>query len=114
MLPMFCENIESSESFLNRQVIGQRWFPIRNSIDGTKRSGERNRRRFPEAAQLAAKYYERRLEGEVDDALVYRTCKKEYSEHAKQVAKREEELLSRTIFVTNVKDLRSHRNTGFA
>lgn len=75
---------------------------------GRKKRGRRRRR--SEAAQLAAKYNERRLEGEVDDALVYQTCKKEYSEHAKQVAKREEELLSRTIFVTNVKDLRSHRN----
>lgn len=75
---------------------------------GRKKGGRRRRR--SEAAQLAASYNLRRLEREVDDALVYQSCKKEYSEHAKQVAKREEELLSRTIFVTNVKDLRNHRN----
>lgn len=46
----------------------------------------------------------------MDDALQYQACKKEHSEHVKQVAKRKEELLSRTIFVTNVKDLRQRHN----
>lgn len=70
----------------------------------------RRRRRRSEAAQLAANCHNRLLEREVDDSLIYQACKEEYNEHAKQIAKREEELLSRTIFVTNVKDLRVSRN----
>ena len=75
---------------------------------GRKKRGRRRRR--SEAAQLAAKYNERRLEREIDDAMVYQAHKKERTDHAKQIAEREEELLSRTIFVTNVKDLRISNN----
>jgi len=75
---------------------------------GRKKGGRRRRR--SEAAQLAARYNERGLEREVDNALAYQKCKTEHSEHAKQVARREQELLSRTIFVTNVKDLQNHHN----
>ena len=77
---------------------------------GRKSRGGRRRRRRPEAAQLAARYNEQGLVREVDDALLYQKCKKEHSDHTKEVARREQELLSRTIFVTNVKDLRNRGN----
>lgn len=75
---------------------------------GRKKRGRR--RRKSEAAQLAAAYNERGLEREVNGALEYQQCKKEHAEHVQQVKKREQELLSRTIFVTNVKDLCIHSN----
>jgi hypothetical protein len=42
--------------------------------------------------------------------MAYQAHKKEHTEHAKIIAEREKELLSRTIFVTNVKDLRNSHN----
>ena len=75
--------------------------------------GRRRRKRGrhgSEAAKLAANLYQRGLERAVDDALLYQGCKESHSAHAKEVAQREQELLSRTIFVSNVKNLREGRN----
>ena len=46
----------------------------------------------------------------MSDALFDQDCKQSHSAHAKEVAQREQELLSRTIFVTNVKNLRDGHN----
>jgi hypothetical protein len=79
------------------------WFTMRRR----RRNRGRNR---SEAAKIAANFYEKGLEREVDDALQFHGCKHSHSAHAKQVAQREQELLSRTIFVSNVKNLRDRHN----
>mmetsp|Transcript_2786 Transcript_2786/g.5101 ORF Transcript_2786/g.5101 Transcript_2786/m.5101 type:complete len:87 (-) Transcript_2786:50-310(-) len=42
--------------------------------------------------------------------MAYQAHKKEHTKHAKNIAEREKELLSHTIFVMNVKDLRNSCN----
>ena len=72
----------------------------------------RRRRRHPrsEAGKLAVRYFDRGLEREVENAMEYQQYKQNHTAHSREVAQREQELLSRTVLVSNVKDLRIPHN----
>lgn len=76
-----------------------------------QRRRKRGRRRRSEAAELAGRVHEQQgLDRTVDNALRYQECKQKYQEYAKEVHTREQELLSRTLYVSNVKNLHEGRN----
>jgi hypothetical protein len=76
---------------------------------GRRRNGKR-RKRNSEAAQAAAKISSANLEKRFADTLKYQQDKSAQSEYLSTIAEVEKDILSRTVYVTQVKDLKQESN----
>lgn len=70
-----------------------------------QRRRKRDHRRRSEAAELAGRAHEQGLARTVDDALRYQECKQKHQTYSKEIYEREQELLSRTLYVSNATNL---------
>lgn len=75
---------------------------------GRRKQKSKHRRR--QAAQAVARYHEQTLRRELEDSLLYESHKEHQSKYLAKVAELERDILSRTIFVTQVKDLNQAQN----
>ena len=77
-----------------------------------KKRGNRHRRRHrrSEARRLTREFAERSRRRFVDAALSSEQVQERYSAYRKYIADKEKDVLSRTVFVTQVRDLRSPGN----
>jgi hypothetical protein len=72
--------------------------------------GNGRRRRKEEAVRSVAQFSERSRQAYVNDSLVYEQNKRAQSDYLKRVAEIEKDILSRTVYFSNVKDLRRDEN----
>ena len=72
--------------------------------------GKKRNRRRSQAAKLAAKFTSHTHHQILEDAIRYEHAKAGQLEYVKVVANLEKSMLSRTLFVTYVRDLKEPRN----